>query len=158
MIEKTKLLAGLASGLTGGLVFGMMMAKMGTLPMIGKMIGLPTAAAGWFVHLGISATIGVSFSILLGWLITGRTSSLAIGTIYGTAWWFLGPLTLMPLFMGMGFGVNWNLTAAQNMLPSLLGHMVFGVAMGFTYDLVLRQLVQRRLTADPTHQEAEAAV
>jgi len=136
----------------------MMMAKMGTLPMIGKMIGLPTATAGWFVHLGISVMIGVSFSILFSWLITGRTSSLAFGTAYGTAWWFLGPLTLMPLFMGMGLGVNWNLTAAQNMLPSLLGHMVFGVAMGFTYDLVLRQLVQRRLTADPTHQEAEAAV
>lgn len=158
MIGKTKLLAGLVSGLMGGLVFGMMMAKMGTLPMIGKMIGLPPAAAGWFVHLGISAAIGVSFSILLGWLVTGRTSSLAFGTAYGTAWWFLGPLTLMPLMMGMGLGVNWNLTAAQNMLPSLMGHMVFGVVMGITYDLALRQIANRRLTADQTHQEAEAAV
>jgi len=42
VFNKTRLLAGAGSGLIGGLVFGMMMAKMGMLPMIGS----PTAAAG----------------------------------------------------------------------------------------------------------------
>ena len=48
-------------------------------------------------------------------------------------WWLLGPLTLMPLFMGMGFAVNWNLEAATNMMPSLAGHLVYGAILGWTY-------------------------
>ena len=37
---------------------------------------------------------------------------------------------LMPLFMGMGVGVNWNTAAAANMLPSLAGHLIFGAISG----------------------------
>ena len=66
MFGTRKILAGASSGVVGGLIFGLMMAKMGTLPMIGKMIGSPTVAAGWLVHLGISAAIGASFAVLLG--------------------------------------------------------------------------------------------
>jgi len=155
MFGTRKILAGAVSGVVGGLVFGLMMAKMGTLPMIGRMVGSPTIAAGWMVHMAISASIGVSFAVLLDWLVSGRTSSLVFGTLYGSAWWLLGPLTLMPLFMGMGLGVNWNLTAAQNMLPSLMGHMVFGLVLGLTYHPVLRRLANSRSTAAREEQEAE---
>ena len=157
MFGTKKILAGAASGIAGGLVFGMMMAKMGMLPMIGKMVGSPTAAAGWLVHLMISASIGASFAVVFGWLVSGRTSSIVFGTMYGTAWWLIGPLTLMPLFMGMGLGVNWNLAAAQSMLPSLMGHMIFGVVMGVTFDPVLRRLANSRSTAARVRKEAEAA-
>jgi hypothetical protein len=157
MFGKKTMLAGAVSGVVGGLVFGLMMAKMGTLPMIGRMIGSPTDAAGWAAHLMISATIGISFSVLLGWLVSGRTSSLVFGGLYGAAWWLLGPLTLMPLFLGMGLGVNWNLAAAQAMLPSLAGHAVFGVVMGWTYEPVLRRLATRRPAAARAKREADAA-
>jgi hypothetical protein len=43
------------------------------------------------------------------------------------------PLTLMPLLMGMGFGVNWNVAAMTQALPSLVGHLVFGIVLGITY-------------------------
>ena len=154
---KKKLFAGAVSGLAGGLVFGMMMAKMGMLPMIGKMAGLPTVAAGWVVHLGISAIIGAAFGVLLGWLVTGRMSSLVVASLYGMAWWALGPLTLMPLLMGMGLGVNWNLEAAQAMLPSLMGHMMFGLVMGLVYAPLLRRIAIRRPTVDRARHENEAA-
>ncbi len=39
----------------------------------------------------------------------------------------------MPLFMGMGFGVNWNLEAATNMMPSLMGHLIYGAILGGLY-------------------------
>ena len=39
----------------------------------------------------------------------------------------------MPLFLGMGFGVNWNATAAAAMLPSLVGHLIYGGILGVTY-------------------------
>ncbi len=155
MFGTKKILAGTISGVVGGLVFGLMMAKMGTLPMIGRMIGSPTVAAGWLVHLAISASIGASFAVLFGWLVSGRISSIVFGTIYGSTWWLLGPLTMMPLFLGMGLGVNWNLTAAQNMLPSLMGHVVFGMVMGLTYHPVLRRLAMSRPTAAREEQEAE---
>jgi hypothetical protein len=39
----------------------------------------------------------------------------------------------MPLFMGMGLGVNWNIAAAAAMLPSLVGHLMFGGVLGRVY-------------------------
>ena len=124
---------GASGGYAGGVVFGLMMAQMGMLPMIGQMVGHPSAAAGFLVHLVISASIGASFAVLFHSLIHSKTTGLSYGLTYGAAWWFLGPLTLMPLFMGMGLGVNWNAAAATQMLPSLVGHLVYGAVLGLTY-------------------------
>ena len=130
---KKRILHGVVGGLVGGVVFGLMMAKMGTLPMIGKMVGAPNPVAGFLVHLAISAGIGAGYGVTLGSLVRGRVGNLVGGMVYGATWWVLGPLTLMPLFMGMGLGVNWNGAAAGAMLPSLMGHMIFGLVLGFAY-------------------------
>jgi hypothetical protein len=156
MFGTKKLIAGVAGGLAGGVVFGMMMANMGMLPMIGKMVGSATAAAGWAVHLMISAGIGASFAVLLGWLAYGKISSTVFGMMYGGLWWFLGPLTLMPLMMGMGLGVNWNAMAATEMLPSLMGHLMFGAVLGIVYHPLLQRLARVRPTAARVDREAEA--
>jgi len=124
---------GIYGGLAGGVVFGAMMGMMGMLPMIGKMVGQPSAAIGFFVHLIISAIIGFGFSMTLGRYASDIGKGLGHGLLYGGIWWLLGPLTLMPLFMGMGLGVNWNLVAATKMLPSLMGHLVFGGILGIVY-------------------------
>jgi len=130
-VENLKL--GAYAGLAGGAVFGVMMAVMGMLPMIGMMVGVPSAVVGFLVHLVISALIGASFATILHSIIRSTTSGLGYGLVYGGAWWFLGPLTLMPFFMGMGLGVNWNASAASQMLPSLVGHLVYGVILGSSY-------------------------
>mgnify|MGYP001563120901 CR=1 FL=1 len=124
---------GIVGGLVGGVVFGIMMVFMGTLPVIGKMVGYPNAVVGFLVHLGISAAIGGSFGLLLGPGVKTRLGGLVAGTAYGAVWWLLGPLTLMPLFLGMGLGVNWNPAAASGMLPSLFGHVIFGAVLGLVY-------------------------
>jgi len=124
---------GAYAGLAGGVVFGVMMAAMGMLPMIGQMVGDPSAVTGFFVHLVISAQIGASFATIFHSVIHSTTRGLGYGLVYGGAWWFLGPLTLMPLFMGMGLGVNWNASAASQMLPSLVGHLIYGVILGLSY-------------------------
>ena len=80
-----------------------------------------------------SAIIGAGFGVLLGRGIRRLVDGLTRGLAYGGIWWLLGPLTLMPLFMGMGLGVNWNLVAAGNMLPSLVGHLVYGAILGTSY-------------------------
>ncbi len=57
---------GIYGGLAGGVVFGAMMGMMGTLPMIGKMAGHPSAFYGFLVHMVNSAIIGAGFGVLLG--------------------------------------------------------------------------------------------
>ena len=124
---------GVYGGLAGGVVFGAMMGMMGMLPMIGKMVGHPSVVTGFIVHLINSAIIGAGFAVLFGRLVSGIGSGLLNGLLYGGVWWLLGPLTLMPLFMGMGLGVNWNAAAAVTMLPSLVGHLLFGAILGVGY-------------------------
>ena len=126
-------------GLAGGLLFGLMMGAMGTLPMIGKMVGLPNAAAGFVVHMIISASIGIGFGIVFGRVKLSIGNGLLAGATYGALWWLLGPLTLMPLFMGMGFGVNWTSAAVAAMFPSLIGHLMFGFVLGSTFSLLQRR-------------------
>ncbi len=127
----TSIKHGVYGGLAGGVVFGAMMAMMEMLPMIGNMVGVPSAWVGFIVHLAISATIGGSFAVLLS--ASGLGGGVGSGLAYGFTWWILGPLTVMPFFMGMGLGVNWNVAAMSAALPSLVGHLIFGAILGVTY-------------------------
>ena len=124
---------GVYGGLAGGVVFGAMMGAMGMLTMIGKMVGHPSAGAGFVVHLINSALIGAGFAVVFGRFVNGTSRGLLNSSLYGGFWWLLGPLTLMPLFMGMGLGSNWNTPAAVAMLPSLGGHVMYGAILGVVH-------------------------
>ncbi len=150
-MSATSIKHGVYGGLVGGVVFGAMMAMMGMLPMIGNMVGSPSAWIGFLVHMMISATIGGSFAVLLD--ASSQRGGVGSGLAYGVAWWMLGPLTLMPFFMGMGLGVNWNVAAMGQAMPSLVGHLIFGAILGVTY----RWLEGRHGASDMGHGEAEAA-
>ncbi len=128
------------------------MGMMGMLPMIGKMVGHPSAVTGFLVHLVNSALIGAAFATLFHRFVHGKSSGLGYGLVYGGAWWLLGPLTLMPLMMGMGLGVNWNATAAAQMLPSLFGHLIYGAILGLSYTWL------KRVTNEPQALSAAQAI
>ena len=127
----TNMKYGVYGGLAGGIVFGAIMGLMGMLPMLGNMAGVPTAWAGFLMHMMISAVIGATFAVLVQW--TGWPAGIGTGLGYGALWWVLGPLTLMPLFMGMGVGASWNVAALVQAMPSLMGHLIFGGILGCTY-------------------------
>ncbi len=94
--------------------------------MIGRMVGLPSAAGGFLVHMTISAAIGVSFAVLFGRRLSGISSAVLFGLAYGALWFLLGPLTFMPLMMGMGLqgvAASWSLGTMARMMPSLMGHL-----------------------------------
>ncbi len=115
------------------------MAMMGMLPMIGKMVGQPSALAGFAVHMMISAGIGASFAVLFGRFAQAARGGLSAGALYGGVWWVLGPLTLMPWMMGMGLGANLSVAAAAAALPSLMGHVVYGLILGLVHGWLARR-------------------
>ena len=49
------------------------------------------------------------------------------------AWWVIGPLTMMPLMMGQGFGAGWTASAMLAAMPSLMGHVIYGAITGFVF-------------------------
>jgi hypothetical protein len=128
-----QVLDGILGGLAGGIVFGMMMAMMGFLPMIASLVGSQSAIVGFVVHMVISAGIGAGFGLVLGRASSSLVGFLVLGVVYGAVWWILGPLTIMPVMMGMG--VQWSTAAAGANLLSLMGHMVYGAILGVVYSL-----------------------
>jgi hypothetical protein len=111
---------GALAGIAGGIVFGMLMAMMGMLSMVAGLVGCTNPIVGLLVHLVISAAIGALFGALVPRL--PLVPTLAAGAVYGMVWWVLGPLLIMPAWLGMPlFAIN---TAA---LMSLMGHVVFGL-------------------------------
>ena len=129
MIGKISL--GAVAGLFGGLAFGMVMGVMGMLPMVAQLVGSSSAAVGFLVHLVNSAIIGGAFGFFFGERSRTATSGLGFGLAYGLLWWFLGPLTLMPVFLGMG--VKWSIAGIGMALPSLWGHLLYGAITGWVF-------------------------
>ncbi len=69
-----------------------------------------------------------------------RVGSLAVGAellSYGLVWWFLGPLILMPLFLGMG--ARLSIEGMSMALPSLWGHLIFGGILGILYPVFAKK-------------------
>jgi hypothetical protein len=130
------LLVGAAAGVVGGLVFGLLMTMMmpPMIAMIGSLVGAPTL--GWGVHLVFSAIIGAAFGLVFGRLLTGWGVALGLGLAYGFIWWILGPLLIMPTWLGMGPAVGAALQPPN--LLSLVGHLVFGAVTGLVYLAIAR--------------------
>lgn len=126
-----RVIHGALAGLVGGLLFGVMMGMMGMLPMIAGLVGSSSAVVGFVVHMVISALIGAGYGLLLGGMTTSWGSALGLGALYGLLWWFLGPLLLMPTMMGMG--PQLSPAAMSAAIPSLMGHILFGLATGAAY-------------------------
>jgi uncharacterized membrane protein YagU involved in acid resistance len=123
--------AGAAAGIAGGAVFGAAMASLGSLPTVASIVRTDAAVVGFAVHMVIAATIGVGFGLLVAHQHAQASETVFWGLIYGAWWWFLGPLTLLPLLIGQP--VTWDLASAQTQLPSLIGHLFFGATTALVF-------------------------
>jgi hypothetical protein len=85
----------------------------------------------------ISALIGMSYGLLFRHESPNFGSAIAWGLLYGLIWWFLGPLTLMPILLGRQF--VWTIQAAGAQLPLLVGHLIYGAATGFVFAVLERR-------------------
>ena len=125
------------ASLAGGLLFSLVFVATGTFPTVARLVGGNSAILGFVVHLVISALIGMSFGLLFRHEAPDPGSSLAWGLVYGLIWWFLGPLTLLPILLGHPF--SWTMDTAAGLLPSLVGHLLYGAVTAFVFVLLARR-------------------
>ncbi|MCH8897759.1 MAG: hypothetical protein IIC33_05645 [Chloroflexi bacterium] len=122
------------AGLVGGLLFSLVMLQNGFLPNVASLIGLASTVAGFFVHLGIGVIIGTSYGLLFHRQSYDVGSALGWGVSYGFFWSILGPLTLMPIFLGIA--PQWTVGAVATTFPNLIGHLAYGAGLGVTFYLL----------------------
>jgi uncharacterized membrane protein YagU involved in acid resistance len=139
--------AGAVAGFVGGLVFGASMAVFGTLSTVASILHTQSLVAGFLVHMVFAVVIGAGFGVFAIRQRVRLGETMFWGLIYGAFWWFLGPQTLLPLFRGLP--VAWNLAGARALLPSLIGHLIYGLVVAAVFVLIRR---------DPATTRTEPAV
>jgi hypothetical protein len=134
------------AGLVGGLVSIPVMEATGILP---RIAGLDTSFGGIrgaIIHLLVSSGIGMSY----GFLFRDEAPSIGLGVpwgfLFGLIWWYVGPLTLLPLILTGVY--DWRASAAVALFPSLIGHLIYGGTTAFTF-LWLERRYKRWLLLDP---------
>ena len=130
--------AGALAGVVAGVAMGVMLTTQMT-PVIENaipaMYGLSGGLAGWMIHVSHGAVLGVAFAAVLGAVGAGEwsTAKLAgVGLAFGVALWVVLAVLVMPVWLQtVGFG---GAPAVPNVsVKSLVGHAVYGVALGGTF-------------------------
>lgn len=122
---------GIVAGLAGGVLFTVVMVQIGFLSTVAGLVGGSSVVVGLLVHLVIAAVIGVAYGLLFIRRSHDAGSALGWGIAYGVLWWLLGPMTLLPTFLGDG--PTWTVAAATEAYPALIGHIAYGAALGAVF-------------------------
>jgi len=129
-------IAGALAGFAGGAAFAGTLTIQGQLATVASIVHTDNVVAGLAVHMVIATILGVGFGLLISRQRARAGETVFWGLIYGAFWWFLGPQTLLPLVLGKP--VAWDLASAQALLPSLMGHLLYGAVAGIAF-VVLQQ-------------------
>ena len=122
-------------------------------PLIAGLMGSHSRMLGESLHFLFAVVIGVSFAFLFQREVRGLGSSMTCGVAYGIFWWFLGPLTILPLWMRRR--PDWSNEHASDLFGSLVGHILYGVAIGLIYAAIDRLWVRFMTDSDPIRREPE---
>ncbi len=137
---------GALAGLVGGIVFIPMIAGIAGFQRIATLAGGSSFSLGMALHLVVAVLVGMSY----GWLFERESpnflSGVGWGLLYGLIWWFLGPFTLFQTVLGRPF--TWSPEAVANSLPSLLGHLLYGITTATVF-LLLERRRERWERLDP---------
>jgi uncharacterized membrane protein YagU involved in acid resistance len=129
------------------------MAQVDFYPLIASLVNSTSITIGIALHFVFAIIIGAFFGLLFQRDVRGYGSSMGWGTAFGLLWWFLGPLTILPIWQGRP--VDWSYEHAGELFGSLVGHVIYGVIVGLVYATLDRLWVGFFTGSDPIHREAE---
>ena len=115
---------GALAGLAGGVVSSPFMFAAHVLSSVAGVSTQLSTVSGLLVHLLVSTLIGMSYGVLFRDEASNLAMAGAWGWVFGLIWWYVGPLTLLPLLLTGE--IDWRISAASALLPSLLGHLIYG--------------------------------
>ncbi len=147
------LVVGGLAGIVGGWAFGKWMAQVGFFPLIAGLVGSQSRMVGVTLHFIFAIIIGASLGVLFQRDLRGFGSSMGWGMAYGILWWFVGPLTVMPIWAGRP--LDWSCPRGAALFGSLVGHIVYGLIAGLIYAAFDRLWVGFFTESDPIHREPE---
>jgi hypothetical protein len=147
------IISGGVAGVVGGWAFGRWMAAVHFYPLVAGLVHSDSTEVGMALHFLIAVAIGASFGLLFQSDVRGLGSGMGWGLGYGIFWWFLGPLTLLPLLQGQP--LDWSYKHGSDLFGSLVGHIVYGLLVGLVYAVTDRAWLVFFYEADPIHREAE---
>ena len=135
-VLKSGVLPGGLAGLAGGLVLAAAMYELGRLDIFGQLAGVISQLAGFILVLAVSALLGAGFGVLVWYQRPNAGETLVWGLVYGVFWWYLGRLTILPLFQGKG--LTWDVDSARAAFPDLLGLILLGGIIGLAHEFLRR--------------------
>src|SRR5271170_6387703 len=137
---------GAVAGLIGGFASMPVMIATGVLPKVAGVDSSFVGVRGIVIHLLVSTSIGMTYGLLFRDETASPGNGIAWGWLFGLIWWYLGPMTLLPLLLT---GVcDWSTDAASTLLPSLLGHLIYGAVTALIFYLMDSNYT-RSLLLDP---------
>ncbi len=105
-------------------------------------------------HIVTSTIVGITYGLSFRRLATDVGASVTWGFAFGTMSWIIGPLTLVPWFIGGH--VHWSLAAGRDAAPWLRGHWIFGLTLGVSYAALARLWRLLFVDSDPVLRARES--